>query len=68
MVRGTAGTDLTSVNFDADGTLRVGVAADGEGQANAVRDGIRAAGFDVEASPFQANGSRVSGELTVRAP
>jgi general secretion pathway protein L len=67
VVRGTQGAELTAVNFDADGTLRIGVAADGEAQANAVRDGIQAAGFDVEASPFQASGNRLTGELTVRA-
>lgn len=66
VVRGTQGAELTAVNFDADGSLRIGVAADGEAQANAVRDGIQAAGFDVEASPFQANGNRLTGELTVR--
>ena len=67
VVRGTQGAELTAVNFDAEGTLRIGVAADGEAQANAVKDGIQAAGFDVEASPFQANGNRLTGELTVRA-
>ena len=67
VVRGTEGAELTAVNFDADGTLRVGVAADGEAQTNAVTDGIRAAGFDVEATPFQASGNRLTGELTVRA-
>lgn len=66
-VRETDGTELTAVNFDADGSLRVGIAADGEAQANTVKSRLEAAGFTVEASPFQASGDRLSGELTVRA-
>lgn len=67
VVRDVGGVELTAIDFEADGTLRIGIAADGEAQANAVRDGIARAGFDVEASPFQSNGARLSGELTVRA-
>jgi len=65
-VRRTDGTTLTAANFTADGALRVGVAADGEAQANALRDALIAAGFDVAATPFAASGGRLSGELTVR--
>ncbi len=68
VVRDTSGTEVTAVNFDPDGSLRVGVAADGEAQANTIKSRLEAAGFTVDATPFQANGSRLSGEFTVRTP
>lgn len=67
-VRQVGGSEVTRVDFDANGDLRVGLSADGEAQANAVKQGIEAAGLSVDASPFEANGARVSGEFRVRAP
>lgn len=67
-VRQVGGSEVTRVDFDANGDLRVGLATDGEAQANAVKQAIEAANLSVESSPFQANGARLSGELTVRAP
>lgn len=67
-VRKIDGSEVTRVDFDANGDLRVGLATDGEAQANAVKRAIEDAGLTVDSSAFQANGTRLSGELTVHAP
>ena len=67
-VRKVDGSEVTRVDFDANGDLRVGLATDGEAQANAVKRAIEDAGFTVDSSAFQANGTRLSGDLTVHAP
>ncbi len=67
-VRQVEGSEVTRVDFDANGDMRFGLATDGEAQANAVKAAIERAGFTVDSSAFQANGTRLSGELTVHAP
>ena len=67
-VRDAGGSDVTRIAFDPVGELRVGLATDGEAKANAVKQALEAAGFEVTASPFAASGTRLNGELTVRAP
>ncbi len=68
-VRGTPGSELTSLDFQPDGTIRVAVAVEREAVAVDLRNAIEAQGFRVEPSVFQAGmGGRITGEFTVRAP
>lgn len=67
-VRDAGGSEVTRIAFDPVGELRVGLATDGEAQANAVKQALEAAGFEVSASPFSASGTRLNGEIAVRAP
>lgn len=67
-VRDAGGSEVTRVAFDPVGELRVGLTTDGEAKANAVKQALEAAGFEVTASPFAASGTRLNGEMTVRAP
>ncbi len=67
-VRDTGGAEVTRLNFEPGGTLTAGISTDGEAKANAVKQALEAAGFEVEASAFTASGTRLAGELTVRAP
>ena len=67
-VRGVAGTEIVALAFEPSGDLRVTIAAEGEAQANQLVARLRDAGFAVTASPFEANGQRLRGDLTVTLP
>ena len=66
-VRGVPGTEVRALAFDADGTLRAGIAAGGEAQADDLVRRVRDYGFTVRPSTFTRNGAAVSGTLTVTA-
>lgn len=66
-VRSVPGSEVRTLAFDADGTLRAGIAAQGEAQANDLVTRIRDFGFTVRPSTFVRNGAAVSGTLTVTA-
>jgi general secretion pathway protein L len=62
------GAELTALDFQPSGDLRIGVGTQHEAEATAVKHAIETAGLRVEAGTFQTAGGRVTGELTVRAP
>lgn len=63
--RGVPGTELTSVDFAANGEMRLTVAAEREALATDLKSALERAGFAVRASTFTATAGRVTGELTV---
>lgn len=68
-VRAVPGAEVTSLAFDPSGTLRVGIAADGEGAATDLQQRLRAAGLAVDpGAALTAAGGRVTGTLTVKQP
>jgi general secretion pathway protein L len=68
-VRAVPGAEVTSVAFDAGGTMRLGFAADSEGTATDLQRRLRAAGLSVDpGGAFTAAGGRITGTLTVRQP
>jgi general secretion pathway protein L len=62
------GAELTALDFQPTGDLRLGVAVAREAEATDVKRAIEAAGFRVDAGTFQSAGGRITGEMTVRAP
>nr|WP_277924333.1 type II secretion system protein GspL [Sphingomonas sp. CROZ-RG-20F-R02-07] len=64
-VRGLPGVDLTALDFQANGDVRIGVATDRESAATDLKRALEAAGFTVRAGVFQSNAGRVTGEMTV---
>ncbi|KQU62270.1 general secretion pathway protein GspL [Sphingomonas sp. Leaf339] len=66
-VRAVPGTEVTAIDFAANGELRLTVATEREALATDLKRALEAAGFAVQASVFQASGSRVTGDMTVRA-
>ena len=66
-VRGVPGTEVRTLAFDADGTLRAGISAQGEAQANDLVTRVRDFGFTVRPSTFTRSGAGVTGSLTVTA-
>ncbi|VVT02580.1 Type II secretion system protein L [Sphingomonas sp. EC-HK361] len=67
-VQAVAGAEVTALNFDTNGDLRVTLSAPGQAEANAVVQRIEQAGFTVRPSPFTSAGGRITGELTVALP
>jgi len=67
-VRAVPGAELTSLAFQPDGAMRLGVAADREAAPTELRDALRSAGLTVDAGTFTSNGGRVTGEIAVAAP
>lgn len=66
-VRAVPGTELTAINFDAKGSLRMTVTTQGEGAANDLLHQLAALGLHVEQSgKFTSDGARVSGDFVVR--
>ena len=66
-VRAVRGAEVTSLAFTSDGTLRVGIAADGEGAATDLQQRLRAAGLAVDpGAALTASGGRITGTLTVK--
>jgi general secretion pathway protein L len=67
-VRATPGTELTSLDFQSNGSLRVGVGAARESLPTDLKRTLEAAGFTVTAGTFQSSNGRVTGEMTVSRP
>lgn len=67
-IRAVPGTELTALDFQANGSLRLGVACEREALATDLKRAIEARGLAVRAGVFQAAGGRVTGELTVSVP
>ncbi len=66
-VRATPGSEVTALDFQANGDLRLSVAVEREALATDLKRALEAAGFAVRAGTFQAAAGRVTGELTVSA-
>ncbi len=66
-VRATPGSEVTALDFQANGDLRLSVAVEREALATDLKRAIESAGFTVRAGTFQAAAGRVTGELTVSA-
>lgn len=64
-VRATPGTELTSLDFQSNGSLRIGVGAARESLPTDLKRTLEAAGFTVVAGTFQSANGRVTGEMTV---
>ena len=67
-VRATPGTELTSLDFQSNGALRIGVGAARESLPTDLKRALEAAGFTVTAGTFQSANGRVTGEMTVTRP
>ncbi len=65
-VRGVPGTELTALDFQPSGDVRLGVAVDREALATDLKRAIEAQGFTVQPSTFVAANGRITGEFTVR--
>jgi general secretion pathway protein L len=64
-VRATPGTEVTALDFQANGDLRLSVAVEREALATDLKRALEAAGLSVRAGVFQAAAGRVTGELTI---
>jgi general secretion pathway protein L len=64
-VRATPGSEVTALDFQANGDLRLSVAVEREALATDLKRRIESAGFAVRAGTFQSAAGRVTGELTV---
>jgi len=67
-VRAVPGTELTALDFTADGAMRLTVAVEREALATDLLRALQRTGLDARASTFTAANGRVTGELTVTAP
>lgn len=59
-------SEVTALQFEPNGSLRVSLSLAGEAQANIVKSRLAAAGFSVESSVFQQSAGRLTGDMTVR--
>ena len=67
-IRAVPGAELTALDFQPTGDLRLGIACEREALATDLKRAMEARGFSVRAGVFQSVGGRVTGELTVTAP
>ena len=67
-VRAVPGTALTALDFQADGSLRLGIACEREALATDLQRAMIARGLSVRSGTFAAAGGQVTGEFTVTAP
>lgn len=67
-VRATPGTEVTGLDFQPSGDVKLSVAAVRESLPTDLKRAIERAGFTVDASTFTNANGRVTGEMTVRAP
>ena len=67
-VRAVPGTALTALDFQANGSVRLGVACEREALATDLQRAMTARGLLVRAGVFAAAGGQVTGEFTVTAP
>ena len=66
-VRAMPGTEITALDFQPNGTVRLGVAVEREALATDLKRALEIAGFTVQAGVFQSAAGRVTGELTISA-
>ncbi|WP_271300722.1 type II secretion system protein GspL [Sphingomonas sp. CV7422] len=67
-VRATPGTELTALDFQSNGSVRIGVGAARESLPTDLKRALEVAGFTVTAGTFQSANGRVTGEMTVSRP
>lgn len=65
VIRAVPGTEVTGVEFSANGELRLTVAVEREALATDLKRALERSGFVVRASTFAAAGGRITGDLTV---
>lgn len=65
VVRAVPGVEITGMDFQANGELRLSVATAREALATDFKTALEAAGFVVRAGTFQSGSGRVTGEMTV---
>lgn len=66
-VRAVPGTALTALDFQPNGSLRLGIACEREALATDLQRALTARGLSVRAGTFAAAGGQVTGEFTVTA-
>lgn len=66
IVQSVPDSEVTAIDFAADGTLKLSLSVAGEAQANSVKSQLEGAGFTVESSVFQQANGRLTGDMTVR--
>ncbi|MEH3105197.1 MAG: type II secretion system protein GspL [Sphingomonas phyllosphaerae] len=66
IVEAVPDTEITALQFEPNGALRVSLSLAGEAQANTVKSRLADAGFSVESSVFQQSAGRLTGDMTVR--
>jgi len=66
IVEAVPDTEITALQFEPNGALRVSLSLAGEAQANTVKSRLADAGFTVESSVFQQSAGRLTGDMTVR--
>lgn len=59
-------SEVTALQFEPNGALRVSLSLPGEAQANTLKQRLAGAGFTVESSVFQQANNRLTGDMTVR--
>lgn len=64
-IRSVPGSEVTGMDFTANGDLRLSVAVEREALATDLKRALERAGFAVQASVFQSANGRITGELTV---
>ena len=65
-IRAVPASEATALSFENNGTMRVAIAAQGEGAVSDVRRQLESAGFTVaQTGAFSSNAGRVTGEFTV---
>lgn len=64
-IRGVPGTEVRGMTFDAKGELQVTLVTQTQGQILDVIRQIQAQGFAATPSPFEQNGNRLTGRITV---
>lgn len=67
-VRAIPGTELTGLEFQSNGDIRLSVAASRESLPTDLKRQLESAGFLVTAGTFQSTSGRITGELTVKRP
>ena len=65
IVQAVPDSEVSALDFQPSGALRVSLSVAGEGQANTVKTQLERAGFSVTSGVFQQAGGRLSGDLTV---
>jgi len=66
-VQATPGTEVTGLDFQPNGNVRLSVAVEREALATDLKRALEAAGFTVQAGVFQSAAGRVTGDLTISA-
>ena len=66
VVQAVPDSEVTALDFQPDGALRVSLSLAGEGQANTIVARLRNAGFAVTSGVFQSANGRLTGDVTVR--